>query len=971
MAAFQPSENQLKFEDKNDILQDYQYSNKATICYFLYLLTGIDKLHDFGDSQTGFKKIYDLILVNHFSNTTVGKKIIGTGELVETDLRNKVQALHKMIDFMSYAKKTYNSPILNAPLLTFQTFISSAGDIKLDYIAQAPAAILPVNITSLAGTDPAQKAALANYIAQIPPTRDVILYFTGRAKEFGETDSITALREILSINEPEYISKDAFPMDGKILSKMLGHNAEKLEFQCYTSQLMDPATQAKKTLPVTKTIKSFYCNLTGNKKLLLTAEVKSEKVKLSFELQPAAGALAAGAGSFEIDKTTPTPSIMDVIIYMYWVQASSATAAAKPKVLKQNFGAKIVNMFKKDQKKQNVIAANLNTNYFSKLFAAIPDAAKVILDDKQLISVATKTIGDQTYLWDALINDSRFRSHNIHGSFVTTVDSFLFDQIVHGKNANAIFASKSNGTMFEKAQALALGSNYQMAIYLKPLLGVDADKFKAAFALRQQVMIDELITVTETLTVKKGQVDELIEKFKTKQTNIVGWLVEIFTNINAKGEGAADRIPRIPSVYSIPGSRPVSVLEHNVSISAQDVSNLYYSACYLLQFIVQCLISLKEVKDFDLAAHAGANIENVNIINSMIGRYDDANQYYEDSLKEITHNYYDSGADPQVLERGLYEYLAEKDPVNTNTKGDKTDLGYIIPRMGQKPDFESIRNSLNMNKFRLDSKLETSLPTTIGFSRCFHYIKPNVINYFAAYQPNLRMDGGATGQMIGGETVNVTEAEFKMDIITVFPKAADITREASDTAVITTGRDASALDNYEMLFLLKQLFYEKNEEDEFLEEVDSEERRAVLGLSGGGKKSVDDYYETVYELSVESGLWDNIQDFIEPQSMVNSRKLKAIRAQKAKEQPQMDLSKLRMKTGLGPNVQPLVPDNGGQWSEPVGVFGGKRGTKTMKSRKPSTTITKKRRYVTKTARRKKTKNANRSKKNKTRRKRHY
>ena len=52
-------------------------------------------------------------------------------------------------------------------------------------------------------------------------------------------------------------------------------------------------------------------------------------------------------------------------------------------------------------------------------------------------------------------------------------------------------------------------------------------------------------------------------------------------------------------------------------------------------------------------------------------------------------------------------------------------------------------------------------------------------------------------------------------------------------------------------------------------------------------------------------------------------------------------------------------------------YGGKRRTKTMKSRKPPTTRTKKKRYVTKTAHKKKTKNANRSKKNKTRRKRHY
>jgi len=53
------------------------------------------------------------------------------------------------------------------------------------------------------------------------------------------------------------------------------------------------------------------------------------------------------------------------------------------------------------------------------------------------------------------------------------------------------------------------------------------------------------------------------------------------------------------------------------------------------------------------------------------------------------------------------------------------------------------------------------------------------------------------------------------------------------------------------------------------------------------------------------------------------------------------------------------------------AYGGKRRTKTMKSRKPPTKRTKKKRYVTKTAHKKKTKNANRSKKNKTRRKRHY
>ena len=152
---------------------------------------------------------------------------------------------------------------------------------------------------------------------------------------------------------------------------------------------------------------------------------------------------------------------------------------------------------------------------------------------------------------------------------------------------------------------------------------------------------------------------------------------------------------------------------------------------------------------------------------------------------------------------------------------------------------------------------------------------------------------------------------------------------------------------------------------------------AYTPMTGGGKKSVDDYYETVYELSVESGLWDNIRDFIEPQSMVNSRKLKAIQAQKAKEQPQMDLSKLQMnQPGLTASEIAETGNNENNEFNPRGLmgYGGKRKTKTIKSRKPSTNKSLKKRYATKTLQmkiRKGSKKSNRSKKNKTRRKRHY
>ena len=82
---------------------------------------------------------------------------------------------------------------------------------------------------------------------------------------------------------------------------------------------------------------------------------------------------------------------------------------------------------------------------------------------------------------------------------------------------------------------------------------------------------------------------------------------------------------------------------------------------------------------------------------------------------------------------------------------------------------------------------------------------------------------------------------------------------------------------------------------------------------------------------------------------------------------------VNMNTGLTASEIAVMRNNKNPWKQgnlTLG-YGGKRRTKTMKSRKPPTKRTKKRRYVTKTAHKKKTKNANRSKKNKTRRKRHY
>ena len=93
-------------DNNNNNIRDFSSQNKNEIIPFQYLLYGIDKLHDFGEF---FTDIYNLIYEHHFlynypnkNADLYGKKMIGTQELVESALNNKVGSLHKIIDFSSY-----------------------------------------------------------------------------------------------------------------------------------------------------------------------------------------------------------------------------------------------------------------------------------------------------------------------------------------------------------------------------------------------------------------------------------------------------------------------------------------------------------------------------------------------------------------------------------------------------------------------------------------------------------------------------------------------------------------------------------------------------------------------------------------------------------------------------------------------------------------------------------------------------
>ena len=87
------------------------------------------------------------------------------------------------------------------------------------------------------------------------------------------------------------------------------------------------------------------------------------------------------------------------------------------------------------------------------------------------------------------------------------------------------------------------------------------------------------------------------------------------------------------------------------------------------------------------------------------------------------------------------------------------------------------------------------------------------------------------------------------------------------------------------------------------------------------------------ELSVETGLWEYMRDFIEPETIVKTRKLKEQQAKKMEAQPKIDISKVKMTTGQRPQSLPL-PYNSQIETLPQRAlsYGGKKKTRRKQKR---------------------------------------
>ena len=723
------------------LIRDHHYDNKATEHRFQYFLMGLDKLHDFGTHYDG---VYSLIYDNHFLHNIpnqqadlMGRKIIGPASFVESNLKNKIAALHKLSDFNDKS----GSPIVGRPQVFFRSYSDNPQVSFLNYEIQAPESIPSIKITDL--HDELRRHI---YKQNIPDNRDVLLYFTGNKTDFQNPDSYEAFRDILGIEGvTPYVSRDAFPFNKDTICGMLNQDPSS-DFTSYTSELMDPATATKTILQDQAEINVLYCLLTGGKKLFLKALKNGDTIQLSFVLRDASGTESSTAQGnvFTITRTPTPPSIHDVVIELFRIDSEPKTPRSFTKTKSSICGktVKFMNMLRTGNKNQDTRQQELLDHYFGPLYDAIPDpnGDTITDDDKKLIDIALKTIGDQTYIWDSLIYDAINPpvegTHYKEGSYVVTVDKFLFDNIVWGKNSNAVFASKSNGGSVRDA---LLGSNYQVLIYLKPTAETEEEKQErrereaaaaAKAAAEEAARVAQMKAVYNLFksygyAVLNEEAERALPWFLDRRKMIVNLLIILFNRINPP-EGRAQRNPK------------QYVLQGQPNLLPADVGNLYYSACYLLHFIIQTEISLFKIQqqtkdkptvEFDDIIDILDKQKEIDKINKINGDMETVRTLYRGDLSKI----WDLNS--------LIGYLHNNRPTDP-----------AAPAAA--PDFNQLEESLNKNVERLNENFEVKLPDTVTVRNNYHLVKEKVIKYFSVFMSvedsNFITGGGKHSHLIKG-----------------------------------------------------------------------------------------------------------------------------------------------------------------------------------------------------------------------------
>lgn len=377
--------------------------------------------------------------------------------------------LHKILDFERIFSSdsrlpitvTFPDAITSADSTFAHTFPTVHGDVKLENIGTT-------TIDTQVG--------------------DILVNIIGHKEKFME--KAAEVKTFLGIDTTTY-SKDAANLSTDTFRTIFQKDDGELGIDfSYFSEVLDPASEQTDMNPANVKLTLLYCYINGSpvyitlKKESAGSSVHSKQNRTWYyafhnnkeEVIPESKYTAVDFGVTK-SGAHPAPNIDTAAVFIKQNIENKKMAAALSKAvsvanrLKNKAKATVFGKDKLTKKEaQNVnnfgpfddFYLNLISNFYA--HTGLTNNA----ENSKTVILSFKTIGDQMYLYDAILL-SKLVADNIDQSWVITTDTFLRDYVIYTKSANVISVTKPG-----KTQGMR-----KMAVYLKPRKALTKEQLQA------------------------------------------------------------------------------------------------------------------------------------------------------------------------------------------------------------------------------------------------------------------------------------------------------------------------------------------------------------------------------------------------------------------------------------------------------------------------------------------------------------
>lgn len=377
--------------------------------------------------------------------------------------------LHKILDFERIFSSdsrlpitvTFPDAITSADSTFAHTFPTVHGDVKLENIGTT-------TIDTQVG--------------------DILVNIIGHKEKFME--KAAEVKTFLGIDTTTY-SKDAANISTDTFRTIFQKDDGELGIDfSYFSEVLDPASEQTDMNPANVKLTLLYCYINGSpvyitlKKESAGSSVHSKQNRTWYyafhinkdDVIPESKYTAVDFGVTK-SGAHPAPNIDTAAVFIKKNIENKKMAAALSKAvsvanrLKNKAKATVFGKDKLTKKEaQNVnnfgpfddFYLNLISNFYA--HTGLTNNA----ENSKTVILSFKTIGDQMYLYDAILL-SKLVADNIDQSWVITTDTFLRDYVIYTKSANVISVTKPG-----KTQGMR-----KMAVYLKPRKALTKEQLQA------------------------------------------------------------------------------------------------------------------------------------------------------------------------------------------------------------------------------------------------------------------------------------------------------------------------------------------------------------------------------------------------------------------------------------------------------------------------------------------------------------